>query len=104
MPSPRPVTPLVPASTGGVQFYADADHYDRERADALTGDIYSPEWPDVPVQGLNRRGARSLAARPAGRQATAPDETSAPPRDSLSSRGAGAEENLRGARRDPGAA
>lgn len=39
----RPITPLVPARTGGVQIYADADHYDRWADDLAAGDPYDPE-------------------------------------------------------------
>ena len=55
----RAVTPLVPAARGGVQLYRDADFHDRAQDERATGeDIYSPEWPDQPIE-LGRSQASS---------------------------------------------
>lgn len=56
------VTPLVPASTGRLQYYRDLDHVDVDRDLLATGeDIFSDEWPDRPLR-LNRRGTPDPAA------------------------------------------
>jgi hypothetical protein len=43
--------------------YRDADFYDADQDDLVTGDIFDPEWPDKPIRLKPTRGSYSMRVR-----------------------------------------
>jgi hypothetical protein len=83
----RAVTPRVIAISGHVQVYRDADFYDADQDDLVTGDIFDPEWPDKPIRlkptpGKPRQASAGSALR------AHPDARERGPRVSLDGRSA----------------
>jgi hypothetical protein len=75
--SVKAITPRVVAISGHMQFYRDADHYDRAQDELATGeDIFSPEWPDKPLNLKPTRGSGSMPAL-GQRRAASPMQESA---------------------------
>lgn len=51
---PAPVKPAVPASTGGLQFYRDLDHFDADREDHAYPTVWPEDNPDFPTVAADR--------------------------------------------------
>ena len=61
----RSVTPAVPASTGGLRYYRDADFHDVEqdqRWDQVAGDAYGRPVPFQPIPSATRPRTRRVVA------------------------------------------